>query len=193
MTVNTTDQTGGQPLNMGHDEIFDDLYRAYFAPLCFFATNIICNDDDAKDLVEDVFLKLWQRKQRFENAAHAQAYLYRCVRNSCINLLRHGKRKTAKLDLLIAETEDFQEAYLEEMIRAEVGGELYRAIENLPSQCSKVITMSFIDGSSNEEIARALNLSVQTVKNHKVRGMHILKDTLPGSLFVLLLLHPFIK
>ena len=64
-------------LNLGDTQIFDDVFRAYYAPLCHFASNFLKSDDDAKDLIEDLFLKLWQRKQSFENTQHAQSYLYR--------------------------------------------------------------------------------------------------------------------
>src|SRR6185312_80999 len=154
-------------LNMGDPSTFDGLFRAYFASLCHFTADFLESDVDAKDVVEDLFVKLWQRKQCFENTQHAQAYLYRCVRNACLNYLKHGRRVSLKHEILIADTGEIEEDYLTQMIRSEVFGEIYRAIENLPSQCSKVITMSYIDGNSNAEIADMLNLSLQTVKNHK--------------------------
>ncbi len=178
---------------MGDAHVFDGLFRAYFAPLCHFTANILESDDDAKDLIEDLFLKLWQRNQTFENTQHAQAYLYRSARNACLNSLKQGLRLTLKHEILIADTDTIEEDYLTQMIRSEVWGEIYRAIENLPSQCSKIITMSYIDGNSNEEIADALNLSLQTVKNHKVRGLHMLRDVLHGNLIMLLILHNFCK
>jgi RNA polymerase sigma-70 factor (family 1) len=180
-------------LSMGDPPTFDGLFRAYFAPLRHFTADFLESDDDAKDVVEDLFVKLWQRKQCFENTQHAQAYLYRCARNACLNYLKHGRRVSLKYEILIADTGEIEEDYLTQMIRAEVWGEIYRAIENLPSQCSKVITMSYIDGNSNAEIADMLNLSLQTVKNHKVRGLHILKDILPGNLFMLLVMHSLLK
>lgn len=184
---------GSTELNMGDPPIFDELFRAYFPTLCHFAENFIASEDEAKDLIEDLFVKLWERRQVFENTQHAQAYLYRSVRNACLNYLKHGQRLSLKHDILIADTDTVEEDYLTQMIRSEVWGEIYRAIENLPSQCRKVIAMSYIDGKNNEEIAVALDLSVQTVKNHKVRGLHILKDALPGNLLMLLVLHNFLK
>lgn len=180
-------------LSMGHTQTFDELFRAYYSPLCYFATNFLESEDDAKDLIEDLFLKLWQRQQAFENHQHAQGFLYRSARNACLNFLKQGQKTAVKHGILMAEPDAIEEDYLMQMIRSEVWGEIYRAIEKLPLQCHKVITMSFIDGHTNEEIARALDLSVQTVKNHKVRGLRILKDTLPGSLLVLLILHSFSK
>lgn len=183
-----------EALDIGNTETFDNLFRSYYAPLCHFAANFLQSDDEAKDIVEDLFLKLWQKQQFFDNAQHAQAYLYRCTRNACLNFLKQGQRSTKRYNVLIADTTDtMEEDCLVAMIRSEVWGEIYRAIEKLPSQCNKVITMSFIDGNSNEEIADALNLSVQTVKNHKVRGLHILRDTLSDNLLLLLILHSFIK
>lgn len=177
---------------MGDTHTFDGVFRVYFPALCHFAEHFVA-PDEAKDLIEDLFVKLWEKRQVFENTQHAQAFLYRCARNACLNYLKQGQRLSQKQDILIADAELVEEDYLSQMIRSEVWAEIYRAIENLPSQCSKVITMSYIHGNNNEEIAEALNLSVQTVKNHKVRGLHILKDAIPGNLLMLLILHHFLK
>ncbi|MGH2645424.1 MAG: sigma factor, partial [Chitinophagaceae bacterium] len=62
MKVQIKSEYEGNALSMANAQTFDELYRAYFAPLCYFATNLLNSDDDAKDLVEDLFLKLWQRR-----------------------------------------------------------------------------------------------------------------------------------
>src|ERR1700744_1802969 len=111
-------------LNMGNTQTFDELFRAYHAPLCYFATTFVNSDEDAQDLVEDMFLKMWQKAQHFENIQHAQAFLYRSARNACLNYLKHGKRAGLKYEILTAEAEQFEEDYLVRMIRSEVWGEI---------------------------------------------------------------------
>jgi RNA polymerase sigma-70 factor (ECF subfamily) len=74
------------------------------------------------------------------------------------------------------------------MIRMEVFNELYREINQLPEQCGKIVRMGYIEGMKNEEIARELGLSIQTVKNQKTRGVMLLKRRLPPEIFIFLLL-----
>ncbi len=180
-------------LNIGQTETFDLIFRSYYAPLCHFAAHFLQSEEEAQDIIEDLFIKLWQKNQVFENPKHAQAFLYRSAQNACLNFLKHNQRTTIAQEALITDTDWTEEDYLSQMIRSEVWGEIYRAIEGLPAQCSKVIVMSYIDGKSNSEIAEELDLSVQTVKNHKARGLSLLRTLLPGNLLMLLILHSYWK
>jgi len=175
------------PVHMGNREDFDSIFKVYYAALCFFSGGLTKDDSLAEDVVTDVFMNLWEKNTLLESKPHAQAFLYRSVKNASINLINYGKRVSAKhLDIAQDATAE-EEDYLDGMIKTEVWAEIYRAIENLPSQCSKVMSLSFIDGMTNQEIANELGLSMQTVKNHKVRGLQKLKEDLPENLLILLI------
>ncbi|MNR35643.1 RNA polymerase sigma factor [compost metagenome] len=75
------------------------------------------------------------------------------------------------------------------MIRTEVWAEIYREINKLPVQCSKVISLSFVEGLKNDEIAQELDISIQTVKNQKSMGVKLLKQKLSKSGFLLLCMY----
>ena len=180
-------------LCLNNKVVFEELFRSCYAPLCFFCEQIIQEEDAAKDIVEDLFVKLWQKEFEFDNLQHAQGYFYRAARNACLNFIKHG-RVVEITHQILADTSDIADVdHLENMIRAEVWGELYRAIENLPAQCSKVITLSFLEGLTTEEIADEMKISVQTVRNTKVRALHALRETLPGNLLSLLLLYSLLE
>ena len=179
-------------LNMRDRAVFNDLFRAYYAPLCFFAGRIIENPDDAGDIVEDLFVKLWDRQQTFTDTLHAQSFFYRSIRNACLNYIKHGRVVRITHEMLLHTTEVIEHDHMSDMIRAEVWGELYRAIENLPLQCKKVISMSFLEGMTTDEIAAKLDLSPQTVRNTKMRGLRALKDSLPEHLLSLLIFYSFL-
>jgi len=174
------------PLNMGEEAGFERIFLLYHAPLRYFCERIINEGDACEDLVSQLFLTLWQKQIQFETAEHAQAYLYRSAKNACLNYLRSEQRAKAKDEAALSLQPEIFEDYLQAFIRTEVWAELYRAIESLPSQCSKVIKMSYLEGLSNQEIADSLELTIQTVKNHKLRGLGLLKDRLPDSLLVVL-------
>ncbi|WP_316792022.1 RNA polymerase sigma factor [Pedobacter frigoris] len=164
---------------------FEEAFRSYYQPLRFYAIKFV-SEDDAEDLVENLFLKLWNKKQQFESPAHLQAFLYHAIRNACLDNIKLSKKgKTDELSdaLLIADDD-----HLRSMIHAESIAEIYRAVNGLPSQCSKVIRMGYLEGLNNAEIAEKLGLSEQTIKNYKVRGLGLLKQRLSDSSFVLFLL-----
>lgn len=107
----------------------------------------------------------------------------------CLDFLRANRKYDKYTDNEIPEELSISdEDHLHFLIRAEARAEIYRAVGDLPSQCSKVVALSFFEGLSNAEIADQLGLSEQTVKNHKVRGLNILRDRLSGDAMSLLML-----
>ena len=172
-------------INLSDRLSFDTAYRSYFQPLRFYASKFI-SKDDAEDIIENLFLKLWNKQKEFKSAVHLQAFLYHAIKNACLDYLRVSK--TSRTDELTETSSIADNDHLRYMIQAEAIAEIYREVNELPSQCSKVIKMGYLDGMNNEEIARELGLSQQTVKNHKVRGLGILRQKLNESSFMLFLL-----
>lgn len=174
-------------LSLGDSVVFDEIYRAYFAPLCYFARKFVENEN-AKDIVNSLFLKLWDRSEEFENIKHLQSFLYLATRNACLDHLKMTTRAKDREGKHCSDIEYIEENYEQEMIRAEYWGEIYRAIQKLPSQCSKIIQLSFVDGFTNDEISTQLEISPQTVKNQKSKGIKALRKSLSADLAILALL-----
>jgi len=86
-----------------------------------------------------------------------------------------------------------EQACINEIIRAEIVREIEEAVSQLPPQCRKIITMSYMEGMTNREIAQEMGLSLQTVKNQKNRALGLLKKRLPNDQFELLLLLPLVS
>src|ERR1700709_1908452 len=80
-------------IRMGKEEAFDFLFRQYYAALCFFANSIIHNDEDAKDIVQDCFIKLWDDTEFTERVETIKSFLYMMVHNRCIDYVRKKKVK----------------------------------------------------------------------------------------------------
>ncbi|RKR79997.1 RNA polymerase sigma-70 factor (ECF subfamily) [Mucilaginibacter gracilis] len=187
MTSNYNHSTIDSPIYLSDMVVFDQTYKSYYHPLCFYASKFV-GRNEAEDIIENLFLKFWNRKQVFKDTAHMQASLYQSVRNACLDFLRSPKNKN-HIDTTILEAQSSAtENHLSLLIKAEVMAEIYRAVNDLPSQCSKVIRMGYLEGLNNSEIAKELGLSEQTVKNYKGRGLSLLKDKLSGSAFTMLLL-----
>lgn len=179
-------------LNMGDSYSFEQIFRKFYPSLCFFAQHFVGNHDDAEDVIEELFVKLWKKHPQFETEQHLKAFLYRSAKNACLDFIKLSERSGARNTLFADERGYSEEGYLNEIIRAEIIAEVFHAIESLPPQCNKIIAMSYVDGKTNQEIADELNLSVQTVKNQKGRGLAMLKQRLPNDKFLLLLLIPYL-
>jgi len=174
------------PISMGEGAPFDWTYRIYHQPLRYYSAKFV-GVDDAQDVVENVFLKLWQKKQHIESKEHLQALLYHATRNASLNHVKTSTNAQIRQKIFEEEHSVNEDTYLEEMIRAEVFAEIYRAINKLPSQCGKVISLSYITGLSNKEISEEMGLPEQVVKNYKLRGLKVLKDNLSGSAMITLM------
>lgn len=170
---------------------FDQVFEKFYRPLCFFATRIIQDKFDAQDIVQDVFVKFWQ-KENIPGEIHAvRAYLYVSVKNACFNHLEKNTVKFKHQQTLV--NTDIEEAtILNNIIQAEVLRQVFAAVDTLPEQCRKIIRMTFEDGKKAKEIACELGITISTVNNQKMRGLSLLKTRLSdeGLALGMLLLVP---
>lgn len=169
------------------DRAFDALFRAHYAALYRFAYRLLGSRADAEEVVQDVFMYVWDRKADTEDSTRVRALLYRAARNKAIDRLR--SRRTRQR-LLTAEALPQRESVTpanqlehDELLRA-----VQRAIEALPERAGLVYTLSR-KGLTYEEIAESLGISVKTVENHMARAFRLLRqnlsDYLPVTLLVL--------
>ncbi|MFB2121637.1 RNA polymerase sigma factor [Parapedobacter sp. 2B3] len=173
---------------MGNTVQFTEVYNTYFRPLCYFSQRYLGSRDQAEDAVAEVFTKLWRQRTHFHDIDHARSYLYRAAYNTCYTLRKAADGQSSRETHYIEQSPDADESYEHHIVRAELWAQIYRAIHALPTQCSKVMQLSYLEGLTNEEIAQELDLAVQTVKNHKQRGLAILRATLSRDAYLLLVL-----
>ena len=141
--------------------------------------------DTSKDMVQEVFIKIWEKQPAFTDLNTTKAYFYTTVKNHCLNHLKSKHYKTmasaANLELEQKKTEDY---FLSELVTVEIYAELYKAIEILPKKTAKVIKLSLNNYTTND-IAEELNISPSTVRTQKSVAYQKLRGIL-GSLKYLL-------
>lgn len=152
---------------------FEDLYRYNYRPLCLYALHYMGNIEAAEDIVQECYMKLWERLEESSHIDNRRAYLYMTVRNRCLDAL---KKKGIPTELLkpydtygIIDDDDAQ-------VRAQTEAKLWTAIDSLPPKCREVFILSKRDGMKYEEIAEELGLSVNTVRNQISKALKLLKD-----------------
>jgi RNA polymerase sigma-70 factor (ECF subfamily) len=163
----------------GDNEAFTAVYNAYYSTLLAFVRKMIPEKEDAEDIAADIFVRLWHHRTNFDTIKNLEAFLYITARNACLDFLRHLKRQTEKQkELILALQQQPTENALPEDIKAEVLAAILEEIEKLPRSARRVFRLAYFDGLSNDEIARLLDITNQSVRNHKQRALKTLRDAL---------------
>lgn len=167
---------------------FKQLYLDFYAALCYFAFKIVGDQEEARDIVEDVFLKVLHHKSTISEDENIRAYLYTAVKNSCLSYIKVSTRVKERQWHYNSNLPSEEQAYVNDLIQAEVLREVMKVIDQLPGHAGKIIKMSYFESLKNDEIAALLGISVQTVKNLKSKGLDSLRHLLKPDIFMLFLL-----
>lgn len=173
----------------GDRKAFKLIFDTFYKPLIIFATKYVNDADLAEDLVQEVFVKLWEKRETIENSMTVKAFLFTSVKNKALNHFRHQKVVDVHQKEMI-QTKSDESFFKNHLIVEETYRLLIEAIHDLPDQTRKVCTLS-MNGVKNAEIAEELDLSTSTVKYHKNQAITILRGKLKDHLFLLPLLPYF--
>ena len=146
-------------------EEFKSIFDSYYPALCLFASNIVIDDAVAEDLVQEVFIKLWEKTEPLNNEYALKTFLYNAVKNKCLNHLEHSKvvqKHKEHTHIVLKDNSEINNLIIEE----ETHRLIYNAIDELPAQCKNILLLS-INGLKNNEIAEELDISANTVKTQK--------------------------
>ncbi|WP_162852573.1 RNA polymerase sigma-70 factor [Dinghuibacter silviterrae] len=173
----------------GKTRAFEQLFLKHHGAICYYTREFIADTESAKDIVSDIFIKLWRLRENFENLRAIKAFLYVSAKNACLNYQRHSKlvanhKKTALLEL---SNEELSDIVMKQVFEAEVIREINQAIETLPVQTRKIVLLT-LQGMTTEDIAAIMNLTVQTIRNTRSRATHILKKRLSDAKIALVII-----
>jgi len=164
-------------------ESYKAIFKKYYTSLCSFAFIFVHDEDTSRDLVQDVFVNLWKKREDYANVSSIKSLLFVSVRNACYNFIRDNK--LTYLDEFPSELLDKQ-LYNNIVLETETIKIINRAINQLPPQSFKIMKL-VLDGNKNGEIAEKLNISVNTVKTLKYNALKVLRVKLKGYYFFWLL------
>jgi RNA polymerase sigma-70 factor (ECF subfamily) len=167
---------------LGEEKGFTYFFNAFYPALLYFTFRITKDKAAARDIVEDAFIKIWKRHTTFFHHKQIKSWLYTTVRNAGIDWLREQQVSLAHDKEIASMPVSSEIDTMQELIRAEVTREIYSAIKDLPPRCQQVFKLLYIQGKSMKEAALELELSVHTVKNHRARGLVLLKKRIPDLL-----------
>ena len=154
-------------LNNGSIEAFHFIFDEFYKSLLFFSQNILTNNHLAEDIVQDSFIKLWERNENFISLNAVKAFLILTVKNSCIDHQRHTQAvERHKQSQINIETFYDEDDFEQKVIEAETIRLIDKAINDLAPQCRTIFLLS-LEGKKKQEIADQLNISVTTIRTHR--------------------------
>ncbi len=185
---------------MGNIDAFEKVYKAYFNGLERFAQAYVKDRDDANDIVQSVFLTLWEKRETLAPNTNLTNFLITLTKNQCLNFLNHLKART---NYLFSQERSWKEIQLNyyalerfnanKLIFTELEGSIQKAIDSLPGQASEIFKMSRFEGFKYAEIADKLGISIKTVEKKMSIALEFLREALKGYyLLVLFLIFIFI-
>jgi RNA polymerase sigma-70 factor (ECF subfamily) len=162
-------------LKSGDQTAFELLFHFYYPGLVIYSTQFTTDRAEAEEIVQDFFVRFWQKHQNILPADSLKNYFFSSVKNSSLNLLKHRKIEEKYLkqlnDLSNSHLVYNEDLYLE----TELQEKIKKAIDLLPEKCREIFIMSRINGLKNEEIATELNLSKRTVETQISKALKVLR------------------
>lgn len=171
-------------LQEGSIKAYEMIFRELYPTLCTYAAGLLRNRSDAEDLVQNIFVHVWEVRLKLQINTSLKAYFYRSVRNACLNKLKH--------QIVVQQHHEFAQHNLspagsgtiEQLQANELSQRIESALRELPEQCRLVFSMSRFEELKYAEIADHLGISVKTVENHMGKALRLMRQHLGEFLTV---------
>ena len=165
--------------------IYEIVFKKYYQPLVVFVVRHVGDEDVAKDIVQDIFFKL------FESSRSLKSWFYKVARNAAVDYLRHLQVED-KYKFLMAEAM-INVPDMDEEIDEQVYDKVNLAIESLPEQCRLIIKLNVLEGKKYQEIAEELGITINTIRTQVSRGYKKLREILAEEMDTSILIYMFLK
>lgn len=176
---------------------FKKLFNSYYQPLCHLGRHYLGDEDEAKTVVQEAFVKLWEVRHELESGSNIQNYLFTLVKNNCLNILKrrqillkhHEKIRKKELRYQYESLNRISDDYLE---FKELKEKIDAAVNNLPEHLRVVFELSRFKDMKNREIALELEISQKTVEARITKALKILREELKDYLPLIMILPNFL-
>jgi len=162
-------------LQRGSEEAFRQIFETWYRPLTLFALKYVNDVEEAREIVQEFFIRLWSAHPQVDIRFSLKRYLYQGVRNACLNFIAAKKVSDKRFSQYEPPVFSNDNA-LEHMMAAEQEERLLRAIDALPEKCRQIFSMSRLQHLSHQDIAGKLQISVKTVEAQITIALKRLRD-----------------
>jgi RNA polymerase sigma-70 factor (ECF subfamily) len=160
------------------EKVFEEVFKTHFKALHSYAYTILKDDAIAEEMVQNVFFKLWEKKEQLDIQTSLKAYLYKAVYHESLNYLKHQKVKSVHQAYAMHSTDHTSNLAEKKLLQGELENKLQMAMNDLPEQCRTIFQLSRFEELKYREIADTLGLSIKTVENQMGKALKILRSKL---------------
>lgn len=170
-----------QGMQAGDQYAFETLYHYYSKRIYWKFLRMVKVENEVEELLQDLFIKVWERREQIDIEQSFQSYLYRIAENIVYDFYRKAARDRSLHEAIKNSTSEIDNHTLEKIQGNEIQNLVDQAISNLPPKRQEVFILCRIEGKSYQEAAEILGISVNTVRNHLVKASQTIKEHLADS------------
>lgn len=172
---------------------FDLLYKKYCKKVYKFGYSILKSTEESENLMQDVFLSLWENRQKVEKNSSIKSYVFTITYNSAISIIRKKARESQFIEYLKSLPEINEDPVNLKLEYNELANKLDEIIKGLPQRQKEVYLLHRVEGLKYNQIAERLNISVNTIENHMSRALNTIRKKLGSySLIAILFWYLFV-
>lgn len=180
-----------QIVQINNQREFQEIYHQHFNGLANYAYSVLKDKDAAKDVVQDVFLDLWNKRETLSIKTSLEAYLVRAVKFKSIDFIRKDKTKQQYVANMTPSNVPHTETDSDDGQTEDRKKQLSYAIAQLPTKCRQVFLLSRINGYTYKEIAAEMDISTKTVENQISRALKLLRQKLSDLMILIFFFYFF--
>jgi RNA polymerase sigma-70 factor, ECF subfamily len=182
--VQWTDSHILNALQKGDNAAFEHVFLLHYESLCRYGSTLLKDPDAAEEVVQQIFYRLWEKKEELVIEKSLKVYLFRAVHNASLNVIKHGKvrRRYQELQLKTANSSAWE---IDRSLKTELQQKIVAAMDELPPQCGLIFKMSRLEEKKYAEIAEELTISVKTVENQMGKALALMRKSLSEYLTII--------
>ncbi len=173
---NITDADLARRIKYGEKEAYQELFEKYAPKIYYFSLSYLKNEADAEELVQDVFLKVWEKREILNASQNIKAYIFKIAINTIYDFIRRKNIEKAFDDFARANYDKSSNSTWHKVIFNDMLSNLSELVVQMPEQRRRVFQLSKREGLTNDEIAKKLDISKRTVENQLYRAIAFLKE-----------------
>lgn len=159
----------------GDQSAYEMIFRFYYPGLVLFASQYVMYEEDAEEIVQDFFVRVWQKRDQVNQTGTLKPYFFTSVKNSSLNFLYKQKHQDKLIQEIVQISENNLLYQPDVFVMSDLQDAIRKAVNSLPPKSREVFILSRINGLKNEDIANKLNLSKRTVETHVSNGLKQLR------------------
>ena len=171
----------------GYSSVINILFDQHYKELSRYAFSILKNQEESEDIVQKLFVKLWEKRTEMDAIENIRAYLYRSVYNMSLNAQKRASRSTSLEETTVLQTLTEPGDSSETVVSGELNTLIHQAVNSLPEKCRVVFQLSRFEQLSYREISEQLNISTKTVENQIGKALKVMREALKEYMPLLVL------